>query len=595
MGRGGVGLNQSFAPRPSRRQKKSGVGRMFKLFIAIIILAWIGYSVYVIYLNWMERQPNLEKEPFVHEGVEVPIYFNGELFEQSARGQGEALQLPVSFIQQYIDPYLFYEEGSQSVILTTEDRVIRFKTEQLTALMNEEPITLQYPVEIVEDTVYMPISPLEELYGIHVMQDEQTGVVRVMRAGDAVQWGVVSNLSEDDSVALRSGPSIKHTIYSELTAGDEVMIWGEEDGFYLAQLANGIKGYINKNDIQLSHIEQIPFVQKAAPKVPFQPVGGKVNLTWENVTQYGKTNTDAIGEMPGLNVVSPTWFHLQDGTGNITNIADPNYVRWAHNRGYQVWALFSNNFDPDITTEMLADYDTRMKVIKQLLSFAELYDLQGINLDFENVYLRDKDRFTQFVRELTPLAHEQGLVISVDVTVRGGSEMWSLFYDRKALAETVDYMILMGYDEHWASSPVAGSVASLSWAEKGITDIMTYDDVPASKMILGVPFYTRLWAEELVDGQVKVSSRALYMSGAQNIVEEKGLTPVFDEKSGQNYVSYEEDGITYKMWLEDEQSMRARAEIVKRLDLAGIASWRRGFETPNIWGVIEDVLKVKPN
>src|SRR5690606_26855648 len=156
------------------------------------------------------------------------------------------------------------------------------------------------------------------------------------------------------------------------------------------------------------------------------------------------------------------------------------------------------------------------------------------------------------------------------------------------------YMILMGYDEHWASSPVAGSVASLSWAEKGIRDIIAYDEVPASKMILGVPFYTRLWAEEVVDGKVKVSSRALYMSGAQKIIADRGLTPVFDEKTGQNYVSYEEDGITYKMWIEDEVSMRARAETVKRLDLAGIASWRRGFETPNIWGVIEEVLRVRP-
>lgn len=589
-------MNQAFAPRHhTRRRKKSGIGRFFIFVIVVAALAWILYTGYAAYVDWLENQPNMEKEPFTHEGIEVPIYYGGELFAQSARGQGEALQLPIDFIQQHIDPYLFYEEGSESVILTTEDRVVRFKTEQLTAFMNEEPITLQYPVEIVEDVVYMPISPLKEMYGIHVVQDEQTGVVRVMQEGDAVQWGVVSYREEGDVVSLRSGPSIKSTVYAELEADEEVMIWGEEEGFYIAQLTNGIKGYVSKDEIRLSHIEQVPFVKKTVPKVPFQPLGGKVNLTWENVTVYGATNTSAIGDMPGLNVVSPTWFHLQDGEGNIVNIADPNYVRWAHNRGYQVWALFSNNFDPDITSEVLADYDTRMKVIKQLLAFAELYDLQGINIDFENVYLKDKDRFTQFVRELTPLAHEQGLVISVDVTVRGGSEMWSLFYDRKALGETVDYMILMGYDEHWASSPIAGSVASLSWAEKGIIDIMTYDEVPASKMILGVPFYTRLWAEEVVDGQVKVSSRALYMSGAQKIVEERGLTPVFDEKSGQNYVSYEENGITYKMWLEDEQSMRARAETVKRLDLAGIASWRRGFETPNIWGVIEEVLAVKPN
>lgn len=588
-------MEQSYVPLPSRK-KEPRVGGWLKHLIAIVAVLWIAYSCFLVYRAWVDNKPNEEREPYVHE-VEVPIYYQGELYEISARGSGEELQLPLDFVREFLDPYIMYEEDSGSVILTTKDRVIRFKTEQLTAFLNEEPLELSYPVEEVDGIIYMPISPLREYYGIHITQDDKSGVVQVMREGDAVQRGVVLEAEGQagTAVAVRSAPSIKATIYEDVVAGDEVIIWGEQDGWYIVQLTNGVKGYVDKKDIQLSHIEQIPVTKKPPTKVPYQSLGGKVNLTWENVTAYGRTNTSAIGEMPGLNVVSPTWFHLKDGSGAITNIADPDYVRWAHDRGYQVWALFSNNFDPDITTEALASYDTRIKIIKQLLAFAELYNLQGINIDFENVYLKDKDKVTQFVRELTPFAHEQGLVISIDVTVRGGSEMWSLFLDRKALGETVDYMILMGYDEHWASSPVAGSVASLPWAEKGILDIMKYDEVPASKLILGVPFYTRLWAEEPVDGKIKVSSRALYMSGAQNIIAERGLTPTFDEKTGQNYVSYEENGITYKMWLEDEVSMRARAEIVKRLDLAGIASWRRGFETPNIWGVIEEVLQVRPN
>lgn len=587
-------MDQIIGPRPSRR-KKRGAGRWLPHLIAAFVIAWIAYTVMLIYSTWMESQPNDERIPFDHHGVEVPIYYNGELFPTSARGEGAALQLPLDFVQEVLDPYIFYEEDSNYVILTTEDRVIQFKTNQLTAFMNEEPLSLQYPVEVIDGVVYMPIEPLKEYYGVHIVQDESSGTVRVMKQGEAIQWGIVlATEDSDERVTVRVEPTIKSPGYKDLEFGEEVILMGEQNGWYLVQLKDGTTGFVDKRHIQLSRMEQVPPVEKKAPKVPFHSLGGKVNLTWENITVYGKTNTSQIGPMPGLNVVSPTWFHIKNGEGDLTNIADHQYVKWAHDRGYQVWALFSNSFDPDITTEALASFDTRMKMIKQLLAFAELYNLQGINIDFENVYLKDKDKVTQFVRELTPLAHEQGLVISIDVTVRGGSEMWSLFYDRKALGETVDYMILMGYDEHWASSPVAGSVASLSWAEKGIKDIMTYDGVPASKMILGVPFYTRLWAEEVVDGKVKVSSRALYMSGAQNIIKEKGLTPVFDEKTGQNYVQYEEDGITYKMWIEDEVSMRARAETVKRLDLAGIASWRRGFETPNIWNVIQEVLQVKP-
>jgi len=591
-------VDHPIGPRVSVKKKPSRAWSWMRFLMVTAALAWIMYSVFLVYKVWIDNKPNEERVAFDFGGIEVPISYKGELYDISARGEGEALQLPLIFVQQFIDPYLAYEESDSgsSVILTTEDRVIRFKTDQLTAYLNEEPMTLRYPVEVVDDVVYMPIEPLLEYYGIQIDQDEESGVVHIMKQGDAVQRGVVPVIAERESpAALRSAPSIKAPIYVDLQDGEEVTIWGEQDGWYIVQQSSGIKGYVLKSDIQLAGIVHIPPVERKVPNVPFQSLGGKVNLTWENVTAYGKTNTSTIGDMSGLNVVSPTWFHLKNGEGDLENLADHNYVSWAHGRGYQVWALFSNSFDPDITSEALADYDTRMKMIKQLLAFAELYDLQGINIDFENVYLKDKDKLTQFVRELTPLAHEQGLVISIDVTVRGGSEMWSQFLDRKALGETVDYMILMGYDEHWASSPVAGSVASLGWAEKGIKDIMTYDGVPASKMILGVPFYTRLWAEEVVDGKTKVSSRALYMSGAQNIIKEKGLTPVFDEETGQNYVSYEENGVTYKMWIEDEVSMRARAEIVKRLDLAGIASWRRGFETPNIWGVIEEVLQVRPN
>src|SRR5690606_28342275 len=178
------------------------------------------------------------------------------------------------------------------------------------------------------------------------------------------------------------------------------------------------------------------------------------------------------------------------------------------------------------------------------------------------------------------------LVVSIDVTIRGGSPMWSLFLDRRALGETVDYMAVMTYDQHWASSPVAGSVAELSWTEKGIADIIREDGVPPSKLLLGVPFYTYIWTEEKENGKTKVKSRAVGMTFMNNLIEEKGLVPVFDEKAGQDYVEYEEDGKRIRVWLENEKSMRARMEIVNKYGLAGVASWRRGLESPDIWTVM---------
>ena len=318
----------------------------------------------------------------------------------------------------------------------------------------------------------------------------------LFREGDVLQWAVIEPADPASGVAaLRRAADRKSPILADLDREERVLILDDAGGWYRAQTVDGWIGYVEKQEAKLAEPEVIRIDRKEEKYIPWKPVGGKINLTWEQVVSRNP-DTSAIGDMPGLYVVSPTWFYLADDDGTVGNKASHSYVNWAHERGYQVWALFSNDFNPDRTRAVLSDYDKRLNVIRQLLHYAETYRLQGINIDFENVYMEDKEKLTQFVRELTPYLHEQGLVVSIDVTIRGGSPMWSLFLDRKALGETVDYMAVMTYDQHWASSPVAGSVAELGWTEKGIADIIREDEVPPSKLLLGVPFYTYIWTEE---------------------------------------------------------------------------------------------------
>ena len=582
---------------PPRKIKNSRIWLKILLLIAGVLLIC---GVYFAYSMILENRPNQEHILLDFEGLDRPIFYQGEMMQYNAIGEEEGLKLPLSIVKNIIDPMIVYEEPTGSVIITTDNKVIQLKTDQLTAMVNEKPISIRFSVEKVEEEVYVPMDPLLNYYDVDIRVSKETGAVFIFKAGDLIQWGKMKadNEHPEHTNAMRLNATIKAPIVADLNIGERVMILGEEDnGWYEVQLENGYKGFVEKADLQLDGIEYIPIQKKKEkPFIPWKPLGGKINLTWEQVERQ-TPSTENIGEMPGLNVVSPTWFRLdenEDGTLYVRNLADPIYVKWAHDRGYQVWALFSNSFKPDLTTKALASYETRLTMIKQLLSFAEMYNLQGINIDFENVYLKDKDNFTQFVRELTPFLHEQGLVVSVDVTIRGGSEMYSLFADRRELGKVVDYMMVMTYDEHWGSSPVAGSVASLPWVEKGIVDIMREDDVPASKLLLGVPFYARVWTEEWVDGQVKVSSSAKFMSGIQEIIREKNLEPQFLDDVGQHYVEYKEGEDTIKIWIEDEVSMKARIELVKKYDLAGVASWRRGYETPEIWDVIKDVLEQRP-
>ena len=579
---------------PPPRRKKRASRRLFLLFGLLVSIGIVLSSVFW-YFRYVLNMPNPNRVAPDFNGLVKPIFYRGTMHEQSAAGEGASLKLPLSFIRDVIDPAIIYEEETGSVIITTKDKVVRLKTDQLTAMVNEKPVDLRFPVEKQGDTVYVPVDPLKQFYPLDIIEAEQTGIVIVHRRSDAVQWGkAVAKDESGRTVAVRSGAGIKFPIVADVSPGDSLIIWSEQDGWYRVQLQNGYVGYANKSDVALDRIEVVNPAPEEPTFIPWKPLGGKINLTWEHVTSKNP-DTSKIGPMPGLNVVSPTWFHLVDGEGNLKNLADPAYVRWAHGQNLQVWALFSNSFDPDLTTQALATYDRRMNMIKQLLAFAKLYRLQGINIDFENVYLKDKANLTQFVREMVPLMHEQGLVVSIDVTVKSTSENWSMFYDRRALAEVVDYMMVMTYDEHWASSPKAGSVASLPWVERSIVRIMEEDGVPASKLVLGVPYYTRIWTEQTKDGATTVTSKAVSMETVNGIIREKGLKPVFSSETGQHYVEYGDGpGKVSKIWIEDETSMKARIELVKKYDLAGVASWRRGFETPNIWDVIFETLEKRP-
>lgn len=566
--------------QPKRRRSNKRILLLFGLFIGMFAAGAASFL-------WQQLAPNREKvEPEYHE-LSKPVFYQGNYFKTSAIGEKEGLKLPLELIQEWMDPSIIYEKSTDSVIITTKDKVLQLKTTELSALMNEKPITLSFPVEKKGNDIYVPIEPLRQLYPFELRESEKSGAILLFKKGDLVKWG--KHVGTEDA-QLRTFASIKAPIVSTIANNEQVMILAVEGEWYRVQQQSGPIGFVRKADIVEDHEETIPAQEKASVYEAWKPLNGKLNLTWEHVITKNP-DTTKLGDMPGIHVVSPTWFSLADGEGRIKNLADAAYVKWAQTRNYQVWALFSNGFEPDRTSQALSSYDRRMKMIKQLLGFAQTYNLQGINIDFENVHLKDKENLVQFVREMTPFMHEQGLAVSIDVTPKSTNEMWSMFYDRPALAEVVDYMMLMAYDEYWATSPKSGSVSSLPWTERSITQLLGSEKVPPSKLVLGVPFYTRQWTEETKNGKTTATSKTLTMEAAQTIIKDKKLTPTFLAETGQNYVEYKEGEKLIRIWLEDETSMKARLELVKKYDLAGVASWRRGFEQPATWKVIQDALQ----
>lgn len=571
--------------RAPRRRRGGGARKvlMFFLFIGMAIGALLFYLKYIP--NNAMIIPSYK--------VQYPITVQGQVMEQGAIIENDEVKLPLPVLQQVLgqDEPIHYEQDTGSIILTTADKVLRLKTDSLTAVVNQKPYELRIGAEVKEDTVYIPVTPLQELYGLQAEYKPSTGIVVLMKAGEAIQ---LAEAGPSKGAAIRSEPTIRSAIVEKVPQGESVRIWGEEGGWLLVQGPLGQPGYMSKSDGVLTNIEKVPEPEREPAFVAWKVLGKKINMTWEAVYERNP-NPSTIGTMQGVNVVSPTWFELQDGKGSIKGKADPAYVRWAQNQGMQVWALFSNGFDPDRTTEALASAETRFSMIQQLLAFAEVYNLQGINIDFENVRTADKENLVQFVRELTPLLHEQGLVVSIDVTPKSNSELWSLFLDRASLGKIVDYMMVMAYDEHWASSPKAGSVASLPWVEDSLTRIMEEDGVPASKLVLSMPLYTRIWTEKTDDsGEKKVTSKAVGMDRVKELVASKKLKAVMDEQSGQNYVEYKEDGALNRIWIEDDVSIQARVELMRKYDLAGVATWQRTFQTQAIWKTIDEALNKRP-
>jgi spore germination protein YaaH len=531
--------------------------------------------------------PFASKEKSTYFTEKNPILFDGTQ-KGNALLEGDSIFLPLSFMQEHIDDSIIFDEKSKSIIITTADKVIQMPTDSLTFFVNQEPVDLQVsPIISKEGQIFVAIDHLLSYYPIQYSVLENTGAVWVQKNGDHyIQGEISAHDVHSEKLRLRTEPSLKSPYTAEMSKQETVMIEAEEQDYYLVRKENGLSGYINKKYVKKNKEVTITISQKnEILEIP--KINGPIQLTWEAVYTKNPDHTQ-IPDMLGLNVVSPSWFSLIGNDGSISNLASLEYSKWAQSKGYQVWGLFSNSFDPVLTHEALKDFETRQKIIVQLLHFSQMYQLQGINFDIENVKQEDGPLVTQFMREATPYLHEAGLVVSMDITFYAGeNNNWSSFYERSKLAGIVDYLIIMAYDEHSGSSPVAGSVSSLPWVEKNLQNLL--NEVPKEKLILGVPLYTRLWKEQQKeDGTTEVSSQALSMSKVKEWLAEKGIQPVYDDESGQNYVEYyaEVEKATYKVWIEDELSLSKRANLASTYQLAGIATWSRNFGDQTAWTAI---------
>lgn len=366
-----------------------------------------------------------------------------------------------------------------------------------------------------------------------------------------------------DTANVYSQPTVSSAQIASLHIGEEYPIVSVGNYFYKIQMLGGQRGWVKKTQVQYKKENRIV-------------------MGWN----YGGGNTSSYTQQsssPSLGVVSPRWFSVANTDPMVSVKVDPTYVQWAHENGKTVWPLFGNQFDADISNSLLSNPAKRQRVVATIKDSLVNNQIDGINVDFENISIKNKADFAAFIQELSAALHPFGKVVSVDVTRTNPDPNWSGSYDRRALGKFADYVILMGYDEHWSGAGKAGSVASLPWTDEGIRLLM--NEVPSHKIVLGVPFYTREWITDAATGKVTNVDRT--MRQVDKLITDKGLQKTWDAAAQQNYVEFTDNGQKHQIWVEDQQSMQLRKNQVNQYRLIGVAGWFVGAETPDVWPIFD--------
>ncbi|WP_442913611.1 glycosyl hydrolase family 18 protein [Lacrimispora sp.] len=502
------------------------------------------------------------------KGDEVALYLNEDL--QEAKGlylQGQTY-LPIELVNDMLNERFYWDSNENLLVYALPDSIVY--ADHSTVGDSGKPL-----IWVDEKGVYLSIGLVANYTDIRVTAYDSVQNKRVFinNSWDAQQKALVS---EKGNVRVKGG--VKSPIVTWVSPGSQVTVLESMKRWDKVRTEDGFVGYVERK--QLGDVtSEVPVSTFVKPVYTSVSMNEPVCLAWHQMTNLEGNGTfdNLIANTKGVNVISPTWYELTDNEGNFRSLAQEDYVKKAHDKGLKVWALI-NNFSSDVNTEVLmSKTSTRRKLIEALMSEVDRYGLDGINLDFEGIKEEAGVHYIQFIRELSIPCRKKGIVLSVDNYVPAPGNH---FYNRKEQGIVADYVIIMGYDEHYAGGD-AGSVASINYVENGIKD--TLAQVPKEKVINGIPLYTRVWTEG-PDG--KVASSAMGIARAKEWASENHVELYWQGELGQYYGELQTEEGLKKLWLEEERSIGLKMDLIKQYGLAGVACWKLGFEPSDLWDEI---------
>jgi len=565
-------------PKKVRKMTRDEVERKKKIIIRtfITIVALLVIFIIAMILNNFIILDNNKTTNLVINNRNVTSNLKNEILIED-----DIIYLSESDIANFFDKYIYKDEETNKIITTYDKKIAEIGYDENVININGSDKGIYAHAIEKDGETYLPISEMTDVYDIEIANIPETKVITMDSLDRQKKRAIVNK-----NVSVKSSTNFISRTVDRIEKGEAVIVVSSENGYSKIRTSNGKLGYIKSNRLENEFTIREDMEDE-------KQIDGKVNLTWDYYSEYASAPDRSGTTIDGVNVVSPAFFYLDEDGDFKENIGSSgeNYIQWAHNNGYKVWPMVSNavaaNESLDITSKIMNSYTSRKELIDDIVNACVKYDLDGINIDFENMKSDDKDMYSRFIIELTPRLKEIGMVTSVDVTAPDGSDTWSLCFDRHVIGDVADYIIFMAYDQNGISSTKPGTNAGYDWIQLNLKKFLQTEEIESQKLILAVPFYTRLWTTNS-NGEL-IGKTTVSMKNINSVIPE-GTEIKWDDELKQNYAEFSDGSNTRKIWIEDIDSLKAKVSLIKENNLGGVASWQKDMETDDVWDMFKTEL-----
>ena len=551
------------------KDNKKKIKKILIIIIAIILIGTIAY--------------NISNNIIVDKNKRINLVINNKNVTSNLKKEilieEDNIYISKQDLGNFFDKYIYEDTENNNIVTKYNNKIASISLEKNKININGSTKNTYAHAENKEGTIYVPITELEDVYGIEIKYLPDSKVLTIDSTSKEQKKGIITK-----NVSVKSSTKFISKTIDKVKKGSYVIVVSEDKGYTKIRTENGKVGYVKTNKVANTVVVREEMQET-------KQIEGKVNMVWDYYSEVASAPDRTGVTMDGVNVVSPAFFHLNTSGELTENVGTQGqaYIDWAHSNGYKVWPMVQNagNGMLNVTSNIMNDYNKRQKLINQIVNYCVKYKLDGINIDFENMKKEDKDMYSRFIIELTPRLKDMGIVVSVDVTAPDGSETWSLCFDRNVIGDVADYIIFMAYDQYGTSSNKSGTTAGYDWVNLSLNKFLKTEEIESNKIILAIPLYTRLWTEDSSGKVVKQST--VSMKNIDSILP-SGVNKQWDDNLKQYYVEYQDGQYTKKMWIEDEKSLKEKINLINSNNLGGVASWEKGMETDNFWTFLKENL-----